>query len=169
MNTRTQRKQNPLVIVVALALMFLGISMTIDAGIAEVDRASTASAAETTPPKSDVLPPPQGNPQGTPNLANGTPSSRVIRATVTTYQAVPEQTDSTPCDGAMPGVNFCDPPFPIVANNCLAFGTKVEIRGQRYTVADRMASRYDCDGTWTFDILTDGENYALSNEPVSVL
>jgi hypothetical protein len=91
---------------------------------------------------------------------------RVIRAKVTTYQAVAAQTDSTPCSGAMAGVDFCHPLFPIVANNCLAFGTKVEIRGQHYTVADRMNSRYGCA---VFDVLTDGENFTLTNEPVSVL
>ena len=37
----------------------------------------------------------------------------------------------------------------IIANNCLKFGTKVEIAGKIYEVQDRMNSRYDCN---TFDI-----------------
>lgn len=76
---------------------------------------------------------------------------RVIKnAKITYYEAVAAQTDSTPCIGAMAGVDFCDPPFPIVANNCLALGTEVEILGKRYTVADRKNARYSCE--W-FDVL----------------
>jgi hypothetical protein len=90
----------------------------------------------------------------------------VVHGTVTTYQAVPGQTDSTPCQGAMPGVDFCDPPFRIAANNCLRLGTKVEIRGRQYVVADRLNSRYGCD---RFDLLTDGENFKLTGEPVEVM
>lgn len=90
----------------------------------------------------------------------------VIKATVTTYQAVPAQTDSTPCVGAMAGVDFCNPMGNIVANNCLPLGSYVAIRGDSYYVADRMNPRYGCD---VFDVLTDGENYTLKNEPVEVL
>lgn len=104
-----------------------------------------------------------------PTLAPQQPQRRasgdVLRARITTYQAVPEQTDSTPCVGAMPGVNFCDPPFPIVANNCLSLGAKVLIGSDEYTVADRMASGTACD---RFDVLTDGENY-LIHETVTIL
>ena len=96
----------------------------------------------------------------------GKTTKRVIKATVTTYQAVAGQTDASPCSGAMRGVNFCKPPFPIVANNCLKFGTKVILRGETFTVADRMSSRYGCDH---FDVLTSGENFRLINEPITVL
>lgn len=99
-------------------------------------------------------------------VCEGEKVSRVITGTVTTYQAVAAQTDATPCVGAMPGVNFCEPPFPIVANNCLKLGSKVAIRGMTYTVADRMNKRYGCD---YFDVLTSGENYTLKNEPINVL
>ena len=87
--------------------------------------------------------------------------------TITTYQAVAAQTDATPCTGAMAGVDFCNPPFPIVANNCLPLGTKVtfDFTFTMFTVADRMASRHDCDA---FDILTDGTNYRLTNETAYV-
>lgn len=98
------------------------------------------------------------------NLAKSDPS-RVIVATVYTYQAVPEQTDATPCVGALAGVDFCNPPFPIVANNCLKLGTKVEIRGVEYTVADRMADRHGCE---VFDRLMPGST-TLTSEPVIVL
>ena len=44
----------------------------------------------------------------------------------------------------------------IVANNCLEFGTKVDINGFVYEVKDRMNRRYtDCDGQWYFDIWMD--------------
>lgn len=93
-------------------------------------------------------------------------SSKTIIGHVTTYQAVKGQTDSTPCIGAMAGVNFCHPPYPLVANNRLALGSKVSIRGITYVVADRMNQRFD--GTH-FDILTQGENYTLRNEPITIL
>lgn len=105
---------------------------------------------------------------GTPEVAK-----RVIRATVFTYQAVPEQTDSTPCITA-DGLDLCDPlfvipPFGVVASNCLPFGTEVEIRGDSYFVHDRMKKGTPCN---VFDVLTGGENWATpkgTTEPVTVL
>ena len=93
---------------------------------------------------------------------------KVINATVTTYQAVESQTDSTPCDGAMPGIDFCHPPFEIVANNCLKLGTKVWIEETQFVVADRMNPRYGCN---YFDILIMpyDKPFKLTNEPVTVL
>lgn len=90
---------------------------------------------------------------------------RIIISTVTNYQAVIGQTDSSPCSGAMAGVDFCNPPYPIVANNCLKLGTKVSILGVIYTVADRMNPRYGCN---IFDRLTT-ERGNLYNYPVTVL
>jgi 3D (Asp-Asp-Asp) domain-containing protein len=77
---------------------------------------------------------------------------QVIRgATITNYQAVPEQTDGDPCTTA-DGTDICPyPSFGVVANNCLPFGTKVYIADEVYEVHDRMARRYTCD---YFDILT---------------
>lgn len=69
---------------------------------------------------------------------------------ITHYQAVESQTDATPCIGAMPGVDFCHPPFPIVANNCLKLGSKVVLEGKTYTVADRLNKRFGCN---YYDIL----------------
>lgn len=93
-------------------------------------------------------------------------AKRAITGTVTTYQAVKAQTDATPCIGAMPNVDFCNPPFPIVANNRLPLGSRVRINGTEYTVADRMNPRY---GAHVFDILTDGENYRLTNQIIEIL
>ena len=90
--------------------------------------------------------------------------TQVIHATVTTYQAESGQTDCEPCKTAS-GVDACHPPYPIVANNGLAFGTKVRIRGTIYVVADRMASRF---GLNHFDVLTKGKNFALKTEPVEI-
>jgi len=50
----------------------------------------------------------------------------------------------------MRGVDFCNPPFPIIANNCLKLGTIVKILGTQYTVADRMPSHNGCT---IFDVL----------------
>ncbi len=80
---------------------------------------------------------------------------RVINGRVTSYQADPKQTDSDPCHTA-DGTDICPmPKFGVVANNCLDFGTKVEIRGKVYVVHDRMNRRYGCE---VFDVLTNGEN-----------
>jgi 3D (Asp-Asp-Asp) domain-containing protein len=102
------------------------------------------------------------------NLTSASPKglARAIEATVTTYQAVSSQTDASPCIAAS-GLHVCPPPYPVVATNILPLGAKVKIRGQVYVVADRMNHRYD--GVRIFDVLTDGENYILKNEPVTVL
>jgi hypothetical protein len=100
------------------------------------------------------------------NESMNVPKGKIVIATITTYQAKVGQTDSTPCIGAMPHVNFCDPPFPIVAANGYPLGTKVMIKGIIYTIADRMNKRYGPDH---FDILTYESNYSLLNEPVTIL
>lgn len=71
------------------------------------------------------------------------------KATVFAYVAIPELTDSSPCITAS-GLNVCNDFKPIVANNCLKFGTKVKIQGKIYEVQDRMNERYTCKD---FDIL----------------
>lgn len=45
-----------------------------------------------------------------------------------------------------------------IANNCLAFGTKVEVAGKVYEVQDRMNSRYGCDH---FDIFVWNHDEAI--------
>ena len=66
------------------------------------------------------------------------------KATFTAYNAVPEQTDSTPCITAS-GYNICDQETlpKIVASNKYKFGTILDIEGfGRYTVEDRTATKY---------------------------
>lgn len=97
----------------------------------------------------------QAQPEASKNLPDPCSLKDVVcpgeEMVITHYQAVAGQTDSTPCIGAMAGVDFCNPPFPIVANNCLTLGSKVQIEGVTYTVADRMNKRYGCNH---YDILT---------------
>ena len=65
-----------------------------------------------------------------------------IMASISAYNSVPEQTDSTPCLGA--GGHICGRDD-VVANNCLPIGTIVQIDGKIYEVYDRMNSRYGCE------------------------
>lgn len=92
--------------------------------------------------------------------------SRLVYATISTYQATPAQSDEDHTITASGLRVVPAPPYPIVANNALPFGTKVKIRNRVYVVADRMNPRY---GSRHFDILTQGENFKLRNEPVVIL
>lgn len=74
--------------------------------------------------------------------------------TVTAYTSEESQTDSTPFITAS-NQKVRDG---IVANNCLAFGTKVEIAGKVYEVQDRKNKRYGCD--W-YDIWFESKEEAL--------
>lgn len=69
-------------------------------------------------------------------------------AVITAYNSDPAQTDDTPCITAS-GLNICQQDVPIVANNCLRFGTRVsfpKILGSKiYIVQDRMNARYGCE------------------------
>ncbi len=96
-------------------------------------------------------------------LEDGT---RLIYATISTYQATPAQADEDHTVTASGLRVVPPPPYPIVANNTLPFGTRVKIRNRVYVVADRMNPRY---GSRHFDILTQGENFKLRNEPVLIL
>jgi len=72
---------------------------------------------------------------------------------VTAYNAVPEQTNDRPCEGAFTphtGINFCKTNLPIVATNELPLGTLVKIDDRIFLVADRTNSRYK----YRYDILT---------------
>ena len=60
---------------------------------------------------------------------------------VTAYTSEESQTDSTPFITAS-NQKVRDG---IVANNCLPFGTKVEIAGKVYEVQDRKNKRYGCE------------------------
>ena len=74
---------------------------------------------------------------------------------VTAYNAVPEQTDTTPCITA-DGTDICtNPQLKIVAANWLPFGTKIRIPeyfgNTIFEVRDRMNSRYP----YRLDVLMD--------------
>jgi len=77
---------------------------------------------------------------------------------ITAYTASFDETDSTPCEGALPGIDFCNPPFPIVATNELPLGSKVKIDGVDYLVADRMNQKYQN----TYDILMASKSEAFN-------
>ena len=64
-----------------------------------------------------------------------------VMGITTKYTPRPEETDSTPFITAT-GQRVREG---IIANNCLKFGTYVEIDGEFYTVADRLNPRYGCD------------------------
>jgi 3D (Asp-Asp-Asp) domain-containing protein len=71
---------------------------------------------------------------------------RTKRVTITAYNAVPEQTDSTPCITA-DGTDICkNKNIKVVAANWLPFGTKVRIPeyfgDTVFEVRDRMNPRY---------------------------
>lgn len=71
---------------------------------------------------------------------------------VTAYNPVPEQTNSTPCQGAFSphsGIDFCSTKIPIVATNELPLRTLVMIDDSVYIVGDRTNSRYK----YRYDIL----------------
>ena len=65
----------------------------------------------------------------------------VISGQISAYTSDPSETDSTPNITAS-GVETRKG---IIANNCLEFGTKVEIAGSEYEVQDRMNERYGCE------------------------
>jgi len=72
---------------------------------------------------------------------------------VTAYNAVPEQTNDRPCEGAFTphtGIDFCKTDLPIVATNELPLGTLVKIDDRIFIVADRTNGRYK----YRYDILT---------------
>ena len=65
---------------------------------------------------------------------------KTMLAVVSAYNNLEAQTDSTPNINAM-GVQVREGQ---IANNCLPFNTRVEIKGKTYSVTDRMNKRYDC-------------------------
>lgn len=124
-------------------------------------------------------PKPQTEPQGanrariTQNIMGGNalwstsapviPKTRVM-AILTTYQAVPEQTDKEPCISAS-GMNVCETNKRIAAcPDYLPFGTLIEIEGLGiYECQDKMAARFRNKNH--FDLLTE-ENFKREMEVV---
>lgn len=77
----------------------------------------------------------------------------VIQAEVSAYTSTPEETDDTPFISASNKTVFDG----MAANNCLPFGTHIEIDGRIYVVEDRMNRRYGCEN---FDIWVESKNEA---------
>jgi len=82
------------------------------------------------------------------------PATTKITGTVTAYNAEECQTDSRPREMASGKEVYIG----AIANNCLKFGTLVEIDGETYTVEDRMNRRYNCDN---FDIYMESRAEAV--------
>jgi len=61
---------------------------------------------------------------------------------ITAFNTLTEQTDDTPCEGALPNINFCTTDIPIIATNELPLGLWIEVCGKKYLVADRTNKRY---------------------------
>lgn len=70
---------------------------------------------------------------------------RTIRAHVTGYNTVPEQTDSTPCIAAS-GDNICGRTDVVACPRAYPLGTEVMIDGKLYRCLDRTATKFD--GRW---------------------
>lgn len=79
-----------------------------------------------------------------------------INGIISHYTASEDETDDSPCFTANM-TNICPIKDYLVANNCLKFGTIVEIKGIKYKVADRMNKRYGCGD---FDILVGSKKEA---------
>jgi hypothetical protein len=73
-----------------------------------------------------------------------------VRAMVTGYNTVPEQTDGTPCVAAS-GADICGRHDAVACPRRIKLGTTVEIRGTTYVCEDRLAKKYDT----RFDISCD--------------
>lgn len=69
------------------------------------------------------------------------PELEIIEAIVTAYSSTPDQTDSTPFITA----SNQKVRKGIAANNCLKFGSKVEIDNEIFEIQDRMNKRYGCE------------------------
>jgi 3D (Asp-Asp-Asp) domain-containing protein len=63
------------------------------------------------------------------------------KAIISAYSSTPDQTWGDPFITAS-GERVRDG---VIANNCLPFGSEVEISGKTYIVLDRMNSRYSCE------------------------
>ena len=109
----------------------------------------------------------QGNSLVTPNNPSLAPSAEVkkLRVILTAYSSSPDETWGNPFITASGEQTRTG----IVANNCLPFGTIVEIGGKQFEVLDRKNSRYGCE--W-FDIWQpskeDALNFGIKKEYIKV-
>jgi hypothetical protein len=77
-------------------------------------------------------------------------SYQQVRAYVTGYNTVPEQTDKDPCTAAS-GANICGRRDAVACPRHIDLGTVVEIRGTKYICEDRLAKKFNT----RFDISCD--------------
>ena len=87
-------------------------------------------------------------------IGNESISPISLKGIFTAYNAEVGQTDSDPTTMAS-GKKVYDG---AIANNCLPFGTKIQLNGKTYTVDDKMNSRYDCNH---FDIYMESYDEAI--------
>lgn len=78
------------------------------------------------------------------------PVAQFIRAYVTGYNTVPEQTSPTPCIAAS-GDNICGRTDVVACPRRISLGSFLQIRGATYICEDRLAKKYDT----RFDISCD--------------
>lgn len=100
------------------------------------------------------------------------PDEQMIR-TVTAYNTVEEQCDSTPCISAN-GTDICKGMAEgkhYVATNELPFGTLVEIAGTVYEVVDRTNSRYQYryDIAFPADQIQEAIAFGVKNLPITII
>lgn len=69
------------------------------------------------------------------------PLKQQIKGIVSYFNADPNQTDSSPCFTA-DGTEICNTDENIASANWLPFGTRIQVDGKVYRVADRMNKRY---------------------------
>lgn len=81
-----------------------------------------------------------------------------VNATVSAYNADISQCDNSPNITAS-GYNIKRGHHNVAANNCLSFGTIVNINNLNYIILDRMNSRYNCH---TYDILMNNYKDAVN-------
>ena len=78
------------------------------------------------------------------------PAAQLLRAYVTGYNTVPEQTSPTPCISAS-GDNICGRTDVVACPRRISLGSYLQIRGATYICEDRLAKKYDA----RFDISCD--------------
>ena len=89
--------------------------------------------------------------------------------TLTAYNSVPEQTDSTPCISAS-GMNVCETSRNIVATNELPFGTELFIEGEIWEVQDRMNKKYkNGEIDLLMDSYEDAKNWGIQTKLVELI
>jgi len=142
--SRTKQRRIVTSLVIMMAFVFLLPHAEVLAQAGETELTINQTQTETT---ATAIEESTAETKATINLpANDIKVRKTVTVTVTAYNAVPEQTDSTPCTTA-DGTNICTDEMPhVVAANWLPFGTKVRIPAYFgdtvFEVHDRMNQRY---------------------------